>query len=146
MRFTALVPVSLAVLIACSSGADDEPACQIAGTYTTRDKKASGTCEDVGDEPTTWTVSGNVTDGYVVALGGATGGCTAESVGACKIQGKCDTTAQEPTDPTNDMGTIQFSWTFTAKGFDGSTIISVPPSKPVPAGCTSEYATTATRK
>jgi len=143
--FIASAVASFAV-IACSSSAGEGEACDVVGTYVTTDAKQSGSCPDVGSQPTTWTISSDGAGGYVVETAGIKGGCTAQPVNACKVQGKCDVIVADPIDPAKNQGTIQYSWTFKDGGFTGSTVIFAPASAALKDGCSSEYVSTGVRR
>jgi hypothetical protein len=72
---------------------------------------------------------------YAVEAQGLSGRCYAESPGACKIQAHCELVVTDALDPSNDIGTLQYVWTFDTAGFSGTNSVSIPPAKSLPDGC-----------
>jgi hypothetical protein len=143
-----LCTVAVTALIfatACAKDDNDEPACQIAGTYSDVDTRVSGDCPITSDASLV-TISANGPSAWFVEIQGVSGGCNAQTVSACKIQGKCDFSVVEPVSPDRNTGTIQFSWTFDASGFRGTSAVSIPPIAAVKTGCSSEASAVGTRR
>ena len=143
MRHALAAALSLLLAAACSSSTDGEE-CTIVGTYTVSAETEGGDCPDAKDGMT-YTIS-RVGDAYGVEIQGLSGGCIADPVGTCKLQGKCDLAISDATDPSNARGTAQYSWTFTGSGFSGSMAISIPPAASLPGGCSGSSRQTATRR
>lgn len=148
MKRALIVSAVALALLACSSS-DDEPACQIVGTYTmtaVTETQTAG-CAAVTDDgtPTTLTISADGA-GYLVEIGGTEGSCPAEVIGACKIQSKCGLALRDPVDPNNATGTLQYSWTFKPDGFSGLNSGVIPAAKSLPDGCTFTSTATGTRR
>lgn len=134
----------LMVMAACSSSSEEE--CPIVGTYTVVGAAETGnTCPDSVNKSTVYTIS-SAPNGYAVAIQGVQGSCMAEASGTCKIQGKCDVLARNPTQPGNDRGTLQYSWTFTSAGFKGPMTVTIPPSDGLPGGCAGTSSQTGVRQ
>jgi hypothetical protein len=144
--------VLAAVLIAaCSSDNDGDgaPSCTIEGTYsmTAAIESQSEGCSDIqAGPPSVVTITARPSGNFLVELQGGTGGCAGDLVGTCKVQTKCDVRVSDATDPSNNMGTLQFSWTFDANGFTGLNSAALPPARSLPRGCTFTSNATATRR
>lgn len=149
MRYMAVVVT--VVLVACSS--DDEEACPIAGTYTmtaTPEAQSEG-CQDLGQAgQTTLTITqrppGKTGPDFALQMQGVQGACAVEQLAACKVQSKCDILITDATDPANNVGTLQFSWTFDRGGFKGINSGSFPAATSLPRGCTFTSQATGTRR
>lgn len=143
MRHVLAVALSLTVVAACSSSEDDAADdCPIVGTYNIKGEPISGDCGPGAEA--TYTVSAQGA-GYLVEVPGLQGGCSLESAGTCKVQGKCDVVGTDALDPNNNVAGVSFAWTFTKSGFTGTNTLSLPPAKSLPAGCTGQYAITGSR-
>lgn len=117
-----LIATMLLLLTACSSEADDRPACTIAGLYKTKAVVTESTCGNVKAGETTdiietMTVSG---DRATLSIQGVSGGCTG-TVDGCTWVASCDL-ADPDTGAKN--GTAQYTRTFTATGFTGTSAIA----------------------
>lgn len=137
---------------ACSS--TDEDVCLVEGTYSATAVMLPGaTCPDTGTDPVVDTITARPpgsTSGpdFYLQITGAQGGCPLNRVAgnACKVQGKCDVQLTDALDPTNAVGTVQYAWTFDAKGFTGTSTVTVPPAKSLPKGCTAQANVTGKRQ
>jgi hypothetical protein len=124
--------------------------CKIEGTYTleaTLETQSAG-CEDLFDPATnpnagaqqvvtiTAKPPGLRGPDFAIEIQGASGACAGDIVDACTVQTKCDLNVTDALDPNNATGTLQFSWTFSATGFEGLNSGALPPAKTAPKGCT----------
>lgn len=128
----------IVVLAGCSSEAGDP--CPIAGTYTMMAVAETNTCPtSSGGGSTAVTITarppGKTGPDFYLEIQGTTGGCAADKVDVCKIQSKCNVTVTDALSATDNVGTLQFSWTFDGKGFTGLNSGAVPPAESVPKGC-----------
>lgn len=144
MRHVLVAASLIALVVACSSSTDGED-CQIEGTYTATGKLESGNCPAGDGSPVTDTITKLSNGQYGLEIQGTTGGCTLDLVGTCKLQGKCGIAVSDATNP-GDTGTVQYSWTFTANGFDGFSAVTIPPAKSLPDGCSASVHVTGTRR
>ena len=139
-------------VVACSSS--DEDACVIEGTYSaTAVMLPGGSCPDTNNDPVVDTITARppgTTGGpdFYLQITGTQGGCPLNRVAgsACKVQGKCDVQLIDALDPNNAMGTVQYSWTFDANGFTGTSTVIVPAAKSLPKGCTAQASVTGKRQ
>jgi hypothetical protein len=145
MRHVPAVASLIIIIAACSSSTEGEE-CRIEGTYTATGKLESGNCPiDDGAAPVTDTIT-KLPDGrYRLEIQGTTGACDLDLVGACKLQGKCGLSINDPVTP-GDTGTVQYSWTFTPTGFTGFSAVTIPPAKGLPDGCSGTANVTGTRR
>lgn len=146
MRLVLVAASLVALLVACSSDPDGDE-CRIEGTYTATGKNESGNCPegDPNAPPTTDTITKLPSGRYRLEIQGFAGGCDLDQVGTCKLQGKCDLGITDALDP-NDRGTVQYSWTFNATGFDGFSAITIPKATSLPDGCSANAHVTGTRR
>lgn len=142
VRRHALVAASLFALVAACSSAD-EPSCRIGGTYTmtaTPDIQTEG-CSDLPQGPTSSAVTltprpaGATGPDFALEMQGLSGACAVNQSDTCKLDGKCDVTIIDATDPANNIATLQITWTFTESGFSGLNSGSFPAAKSLPRGC-----------
>lgn len=145
-RIAIVVLMGGGLVAACSSdAAEDEPVCRIEGTYTATGTKESGDCELAASGPVTDTIT-KLPDGrYRLEIQGATGACDLDLVETCKLQGKCQLAISDATNP-DDVGTVQYSWTFHNMGFNGFSAVAIPPAASVPKGCTATARVEGTRR
>lgn len=140
-----MVPALLT--IACSASDPVAPAsCQIIGTYGLKDTMTDGDCPPPTGATVAVTISSDGAVGYIIQYEGLTGGCPAEIVAGCKIQGKCDLIVKDPIDPMKATGSLQFSWSFDAAGYSGVDSFAFPPAKAIAKGCHSDYSASANRR
>jgi len=138
-------------MVACSSSGSSSPACKVAGTYTGFLDSQSGTCPSSGSGTVTDTITarpaGASGPDFILEITGLQGACELNYVdeAACKVQGKCDATITDALTP-GDKGTIQYSWTFDAAGFHGTSTVDLPPAKSLPNGCSGQATVHGTRQ
>lgn len=125
MKLIVLVVIAAAGSLACSSTADSEESCQVAGTYSLTQKidpSADNSCGATDDDAAkTVTVAA---DGTVTLQG--VGGTCPGTISACKLTAAC-----EGSGATGGTVTVQLSWAFTVSGFTGSSALGAQqPGKP----------------
>lgn len=137
---------------ACSSSKSG-PQCEIEGSYTaTATPMAGNTCPTGSVAAVTDTLTarppGASGPDFALQITGAQGSCPMNFVAgeSCKLQGKCDIHITDALDPSNAIGTAQYSWTFDENGFTGTSTIVIPPGKSLPDGCSGQATTIGKRQ
>lgn len=139
-----VVVASAALGPACASS-NGGSSCQIEGAYAFSSTVESGNCPAGNGGTTTITKASNG-DGYLIEATGGQGACAAKEISACKLQAKCDIVVTDATDPTNNLATVQDSWTFDSAGFKGTVTLFLPPAASQPNGCQGTVRATGARR
>lgn len=134
------------VVSACSSETSDtaaeSPCADIAGNYSVTTSRVSGTCDSSLDKTTSTLGVTKGADGtYTLIFPGLEGGCAATlDATSCKLTAPCSAKAADGT----TVATANLDYTFTKKGYTGSSAFGIrPPS--VTTACDVTYRETGTK-
>ncbi len=135
--------VVASIVVGCSSESD--PACVVDGTYSVTSVRESGDCPEGGGEPVTDTFT-TLPDGRVkLEIQGLPDLVPVGRLNGCQWTAALRFIATDATGPEN-VGTLQYSYTFTRSGLSGILSRAVPATPGLPNGCRGTVRVTGTRR
>lgn len=135
----------LVAVSACASetkGSDASACADVTGNYSVAVERVSGTCDPALDPKTASVSVTKAGDGsYVLVAPGIEGGCPGElNEASCKITANCTLFDKDRA----TLGTFTVDYTFSAKGYTGSTVSGLKPPA-VASACDVTYRETGTK-